>query len=81
VFVVFAQALEGGEVVFNRIEVGGIRRQKEQARPCGVKEGLGLGAFVERHVVPHYHLLGVQQGAELLFEPRIEEGRIAGAFK
>ena len=67
--------------MFNRIEVRGIRRQEEQGSPGGVNKGFSLGVFVEGDVIHHHHLLGVQQGAQLLFEPRIEEGGIARAFK
>jgi len=67
--------------VFKGIEVRGIRRQEEQGRPGGVNEGFSLGAFVEGGIIHHHPLLGVPQGAQLLFEPRIEEGGIARAFK
>jgi hypothetical protein len=80
-FVVFPQALKRGEVVFNRIEVWGIRRQEEQGRPGGVNKGFSLSAFVERGVIHHHNMMVVQERAEFLFEPRIEEGSIARAFK
>ncbi len=43
--IVFSKFFEGGEIVFDRVQVRGIRRQKEQ-RSCAMNERVGFRALV-----------------------------------
>lgn len=62
---IFTQAFEGGEVVFNGVEVGGVRRQEEEGGPSTFNQLSGRGAFVKGDIIHHHDLSRVQARAEL----------------
>ena len=80
-FVVFAEAFDSGEVVFDGVQVWGVRRQEQESGGVAVDQLLGLGTFVEGRVIHNHHMRVVQQGAELGFQPPIEDGRVTRAVK
>ncbi len=79
--IIFTQAFEGGEVVFNGIEVGGVRRQEEEGGAGAFNQFSGRGAFVKGDIIHHHDLRRVQARAELGVEPAIEDFGVAGALK
>ena len=76
---VLATFLEGRKVVFDRVQVGRIRRQKEEGGPGTGNERLGERTFMAGRSVHDDNLEGVQEGTECLRQPRIEEGGVTGA--
>ena len=64
-FIIFAQAFEGGEVVFNGVEVGRIWGQEEESGPGTFNQFSGRGAFVKGDIIHHHDLRRVQARAEL----------------
>lgn len=63
--IIFTQAFEGGEVVFNGIEVGGVRWQEEEGGAGAFNQFSGRGAFVKGDIIHHHDLRRVQARAEL----------------
>lgn len=80
-FVVLSDFLEGGEVVFNGVQVRGIGRKKEQRGSRAGNERCGLGAFVEGDLVQDHDMSSVEEGAEGFPQPGSEELRVAGSLK
>jgi hypothetical protein len=81
VFVILAVFLEGREVVFDRVQLGRIGRQKEHAG-AGVRDQCLRGrAFVEGDVVQDHGVRGSQEGTGLASQPRIKDGRVVRAGK
>ena len=81
VCVVFPQAFESGEVVFDGVQIGRVWRQEQESGPGAFDQLVGLGTFVEGGVIHDHHLRVVQKGAELGFQPPIADGRVARSFK
>ncbi len=80
-FVVFASALERGEVVFDGVQVGRVWRQEQESSCCAFDQLSGLGTFVEGHIIHDHDRRGVQAGTELSFQPPIEDSGGAGPLK
>ena len=78
---VFAEAFDSGEVVFDGVQVGRVRRQEQERGRFACDQLLGLGTFVEGRVIHDHHMRIVQKGAELGFQPPIKDGRVARAVK
>ena len=79
--VVFPEAFESGEIMFDGVQIGRVRRQEQERGPSAFDQLVGLGTFVEGGVIHDHHLRVVQKGAELGFQPPIEDGRVARSFK
>ena len=80
-FVVFANFLEGREVVCNGVQIRGVERQKEQRGSSVGNECLSFCAFVEGDGVPDHDMGGGQERTAFLFQPSGEDGRVTGALK
>ena len=48
---VFAEAFDSGEVVFDGVQVGRVRRQEQERGRFACDQLLGLGTFVEGRVI------------------------------
>ena len=78
---VFAVDFDGGEVVFDRVQVRGIRRQEQKGCSPLFNPFLGIAAFVKGDVVHDNDMVFVQARTELPLQPRIEDVRIACSLK
>ncbi len=80
-FVVFASALERGEVVFDGVQVWRVWRQEQESSRGAFNQLSGLGTFVEGHIIHDHDMRGFQAGTELSFQPPIEDICVAGPLK
>lgn len=78
---VFPEAFEGGEVVFNRIEVGGVRGQEEEDGAGLFNQVSGLRTFVKGYVIHHHDLVRAQAGTQLSFEPLVKDLGVTRTFE
>ena len=80
-FVVFSGPFDVGEVVFDGVEIRRIGRQEKQGGSFSVEELFGFCAFVERHIIHDDHMIVIQYGAKLIFQPGVKDFCIAGSLK
>lgn len=78
---VFAVDFDGGEVIFDRVQVRGIRRQEQKGGSPLFNPFSGIAAFVKGDVVHDNDMVFVQARTELPLQPRIEDVRIACSLK
>ena len=79
--IVFTEAFDRSEVVFDGVQVWRVRRQEQESGHFAFDQLLGLGTFVEGGVIHDHYMRVVQKGAELGFQPPIEDGRVARSVK
>ena len=61
-----------GKRLFDRIEIGTVRRQKSEMRPGGFNGELDLGLFVDGQIVEHDDIAGLQGGHQHLLDVRLK---------
>jgi len=75
------QRFEFGVCVFDRIEVGRIGRQQDQACTAGLDRGADGGAFVRRQIVHHDDVAGIESRRQHLFDIGAECGSVHRAVE
>lgn len=78
---VFPVFVEGGEVMFNGVEGGRVRRQEEQRGAGGCDELRRLWRFVKGCIVQYDEVLGIEARAQPCLQPGVEDHRIASALE
>ncbi len=63
---------DGRKVVFDRIEVRRIGQEKQEGGSGLFNELLGFGGLMKRGIVHDHHMILLQDRAETLFQPLIE---------
>jgi hypothetical protein len=69
------EGFQFGEGLFDRVEVGTVRRQKPELRADAFDRGVDLGLLVDDEVIEDHDVAGLQRGHEDLFDVG-EETRI-----
>jgi len=69
------ESFQFGEGLFDRVEVGTVRRQKPELRTDAVDRGADRGLLVDGEVIEDHDVAGLQRGHEDLFDVG-EETRI-----
>lgn len=72
-------SLELGEALFDRIEIGAVGRQVNQAGPCGFDDVAHLIAFVGRQIIDDDDIAGPQRGYQALLQVFDEDRPVHGA--
>lgn len=78
---VFPVFFEGSEVLLNGVEIGRVRRQKEQRGAGGGDKLRGLWRFVKGRIIEDDEMLGIEAWAQPRLQPGVEDHRIAGAVE
>ena len=78
---IFSALLQGGEVLLDGVEVGGIWREEQQGRAGVLDELRRFGRGMKCGVVHDDEMLGVQTRAQPRLQPGVEDCRIAGSFE
>ena len=73
--------LEGGEIMFDRVQIWRIRREEQQGRACLLDEPRRFRRGMKRGVVHNHEVLSIQTRAQPRLEPGIEDRRIAGPIE
>jgi len=67
--------------MFDRVEVGRVRRQEQQGRAGGLNKLRRFSRGMKRRIVHDHEVLGRQPGAQPGLEPGVEDLRIAGPLE
>jgi len=74
------EGLDLGKRLFNRGEIGRVRRQEEQLAVAGFQRLANAGRFVDAQIIQHDHLPRVERWCELLGDVPDKRVRIDGAL-
>ena len=78
---IFPVFLDRGEILFDRIEVGRVRRQKQPRGAGGLDELCCFQRCMKCRIVHDHEMLGRQAGAQPCLQPGVEDHRIACALE
>lgn len=78
---VFPVFFEGGEIMFNGVEVGRVRREEEQRGAGGGDTLRCLWRFVKGRIIEYDEVLGIEAWAQSCLQPGVEDHRLACAFE
>jgi len=78
---VFPVFFEGGEVMFNGVEVGRVRRQAKQHGAGGGDELRRLWRFVNGGMIQYDEVLSIEARAQSRLQPGVEDHGIACALE